>query len=80
MNTENTCHRSGKFRYPSRTRIEAVLDSGVYEEEWGHPRSYYWCRACKSYHLTSQTPNRFYRKAVRLVAKVKPILTGDDER
>ncbi len=82
------CYQTGKARLTEAT-AKAILDCGIYRSEEGHPRDYYWCEACESIHLTSQTGHRYfsddgtmmtqgryYRKKKRL-PRFKHVLTGD---
>lgn len=69
------CYRTGKARLTEST-AKAILDSNIYHTEEGHPRTYYWCLDCESFHLTSQTGSRYYRKK-RRKERYKHILTGD---
>lgn len=70
------CHQTGKACLSEAT-AKAILDHKVYWTEDSHPRTYYWCKYCSSFHLTSQTGKRYYRKKIRIRERIKTILVGD---
>lgn len=74
--TGDYCHETGKACL-SESTAKAILDHGVYWAPDSHPRTYYWCKACQSFHLSSQTGKRFYRKKIRVKARIRAVLTGD---
>ena len=69
------CYKTGKACLTEST-AQALLDHDIYRSKAGHPRTYYPCPYCDTFHLTSQTGPRKYRR-FQIRERIKAILTGD---